>query len=155
MADSEFPTTPEIEKAYRTAYKALAALVHPNMVISEGESNLAEILSEFRLLVDKADFATIGQLGSPIAWQAPRQDGDWDLVMAGIDLDNGTHDFGDVQLDEGTFEGTSGEWHGSALDRAGVVYKRACKWDSPPGEAGIWLMMLAPVSASGGGEGPW
>ncbi len=75
--------------------------------------------------------------------------------MAGIDLDNGTHDFGNVQLDEGTFEGTSGDWHGSALDRAGMVYKRMCKWDSPPGETGIWLMILAPVSSSGGGEGPW
>jgi hypothetical protein len=155
MTDYEFPRAPEIEKAYRTAYKALAALVPPHTVTPEGESDLPEVLSQFQLLVDKAEFVTAGQLGPPVSWRAPRWDGDWELVMSGIDLDHCAHEFGDVQLTTDTFEGPNGDWHGSALDRAGLVYKRACGWDFPPGEAGVWLVMLAPVSASGGEDGPW
>ncbi|MCE7008108.1 hypothetical protein LWC34_35595 [Kibdelosporangium philippinense] len=90
-----------------------------------------------------------------ISWRAPRRDRDWELVLSGADLDNDAHDFGNVQLDIDAFEGPTGNWHGSALDRAGMVYKRACRWDFPPGESGVWLLMLAPVSASGGEDGPW
>ncbi len=70
--------------------------------------------------------------------------------MAGIDLDDDAHDFGGIELGTDAFEGPTGTWHGSALDRAGLVYKRACGWDFAPGEAGVWLVMLAPLSASGG-----
>ncbi|GAA3561321.1 hypothetical protein GCM10022222_51350 [Amycolatopsis ultiminotia] len=156
MTDYEFPRTPEIENAYRAAYKALAALA-PHAVTAEEETSFPDVLSQFQFLIDRADLATSGQLGPPVSWQAPRLDGDWDLVMSGIDLDNGVHDFDDVQLGTDACEGSNGSWRDSALARAGLVYKRACKWDFPPGEAGVWLVMLAPVSASGGEDedGPW
>jgi GNAT superfamily N-acetyltransferase len=40
-------------------------------------------------------------------------------------------------------------------DYAGRVYRRACGWDFPPGEGGVWLLMLAPVAGVGGEDGPW
>lgn len=155
MSDYQFPRTPKLEEAFRGAYRALAAIVPPNAVTAEGESSFAEVLSQFRFLVDRADLAVAAQLGPRISWRAPRSDGDWDLVVSGIDLDEGTYEFGDVVLGRDAFKGPTGAWRGSALDRAGLVYKRACRWDFSPGEAGVWLVMLAPVGASGGEDGLW
>ena len=45
--------------------------------------------------------------------------------------------------------------HGSALNRVGMADKRACGWDHPPGNTGVWLLMLALEAASGGEEDPW
>jgi ribosomal protein S18 acetylase RimI-like enzyme len=149
MTDHEFPTPPEIETAYKTAYKALATLVPPDSVSSVEESHLTEVLSQFRSLVDHAELAIIGRLGSPVTWQGPRQDGDWDLIVAGIDLDDAGHDFGEVELGTDAFEGPARSWHDSALQRAGFVYKRACGWDHAPGGAGVWVVMLAPTSGAG------
>jgi ribosomal protein S18 acetylase RimI-like enzyme len=73
----------------------------------------------------------------------------------GIDLDGDEHDFGGAVLGAEVTEGPGGRWTGSALNRAGLVYKRACRWDFPPGEAGVWLLMLAPTAARGGEEGQW
>jgi ribosomal protein S18 acetylase RimI-like enzyme len=104
---------------------------------------------------DRADLVTTAQLGPTVSWQAPGGDGDWDLVMSGIDLDNAEHDFGDVQLDTDAVKGPDRTWRDSALARAGLVYKRAYGWDFAPGQAGVWLVMLAPVSANGGVDGRW
>ncbi len=155
MTDFAFPKTPEIEEAYRAAYRALEALVPLRTVTIEGESDFAEILSQFRTLVDRAEFAVDSQLGPTISWRAPFRAGEWGPVLSGVDLDNDAYDFGEVQLGIEAFEGPTGNWHGSALNRAGMAYKRAAKWDHPPDESGVWLLMLAPVSASGGEEGPW
>jgi GNAT superfamily N-acetyltransferase len=155
MGDYQFPRTPKLEEAFRIAYRALTALVPPNSVTSEEESSFVEMLSQFRILVDRADLAVAAQLGPRISWRAPRPAGDWELVVSGVDLDEGAYGFGDVVLGNDAFEGPAKAWHGSALNRAALVYKRACGWDHPPGEAGVWLMMLAPVAASGGEDGLW
>ncbi|SFW88320.1 GNAT family N-acetyltransferase [Amycolatopsis australiensis] len=154
MADYVFPELPEIEKAYRAAYRALAALA-PGTVTIEEETSFPEVLSQFPFLLDRADLATTAHLGPAVSWQASRQDDLWDLAVAGIDLDGDEHDFDGAVLGAEVTEGPGGRWHGSALDRAGLAYKRACGWDFAPGESGVWLLMLAPVGASGGEEGLW
>lgn len=154
MADYEFPSAPNLENAYRTAHTALASLLPQRAVVPEAEASFPEVLSQFQFLVDQAEMLTIGQIGAPISWEAPRTDGDWNLIVAGIDLDGDAHDFGDIELRADAFTGPKGTWHGSALDRAGLAYKRACGWDFTPGNAGVWLVMLAPLSASGG-DGLW
>lgn len=155
MSDYQFPSTPDLEEAFRIAYKSLAGVVSPNAVPSERELSFPEVLSLFRILVDGADLAVAAQLGPRISWQAPAPDEPWDLAIAGIDLDGGANDFGDVVLGSDAVTGPTKTWHGSALNQAGLVYKRACGWDFSPGEAGVWLVMLAPVAASGGDEGLW
>jgi ribosomal protein S18 acetylase RimI-like enzyme len=68
--------------------------------------------------------------------------------MAGVDFDSDVHSFGVTGL----------EW-GDDLDgpfgHAATAYRRECGWDFSPGEAGIWLVMLAPVSGMGFGDEPW
>uniref|UniRef100_UPI003F497C58 GNAT family N-acetyltransferase n=1 Tax=Amycolatopsis sp. CA-096443 TaxID=3239919 RepID=UPI003F497C58 len=155
MTDYEFPRLPEVEEAYRTAYRALSSLVPANSVTAETSASLPEVLSEFRHLVDRAEFATVGQIGPPVSWEAPRREGDWDLAVSGVDCDNGAYELGDARLGANAVEGPKGTWHGSALDCAGMAYKRACGWDFPPGEAGVWLVMLAPEAAVGGENGLW
>lgn len=156
MTDHEFPQPAEIETAYRSAYRALAALLPPDTVIPEEESDLSEVLSQFRGLVDNAELVTVGQLGALVSWRGPHRDGNWEPIISGVDLDGYSHDFGDVELGTDAFEGPTGRWPGSALDRVGLAYKRACRWDCPPGDAGVWLVMLAPESGIGGDDGdPW
>jgi hypothetical protein len=43
----------------------------------------------------------------------------------------------------------------SALNYAGRVYKRERGWEFPPGEAGVWLLILAPVEGGGSKDSPW
>ncbi|PRY40506.1 GNAT family N-acetyltransferase [Umezawaea tangerina] len=154
MTGTGFPEVPEIEQACRTAYRALSALV-PGSVTAEEESSLPEILSQFGFLFDRADLAITAQLGPSVSWQAPPPGDNFDLMMSGVDLDDDFHTFGDVRLGDDAFTGPARTWHDSPLNRAALAYKRVCGWDFPPGEAGVWLVMLAPTSASGGQDGPW
>jgi hypothetical protein len=80
-------------------------------------------------------------LGPTIRWASLHSPEDrWAPVTLQIDLDGYVD--GDpssaVQMDE---------WEGSALDIAGRAYRRECGWDFSPGEAGIWLLSVAPYSS--------
>jgi len=156
MADYEFPEVPAIEKAFRDAYRALQGLAMPDTYAAEEDVPfISEVISQFPSMVDKAARIVAAQLGPTISWKGPRQEGSWELIVSGVDLDNDHYDFGEMELDESAFEGTDGKWHDSALDRAARAYSREARWDFAPGEAGVWLLMLAPISAAGGDEGPW
>ena len=154
--DYEFPEVPEVEEAYRAAHRALAGIIpRVDSLTSDAGLSVTDLISHFRVMAEEAEMAAAARLGPLISWEAPRSDGDWELVMTGADLDNGLQDFGAVALEESAFQGHGGGWSGSSLDRAARVYKRAARWDFAPGEAGVWLLMLAPTSASGPGDGPW
>jgi ribosomal protein S18 acetylase RimI-like enzyme len=155
MSDYEFPAVPDIEAAYRTAYRALAGIIpRADSSTSEAGLSVTELISHFRFMAEEAEMAAAARLGPLISWEAPRPDGDWELVMTGADLDNGLYDFGVVALEESAFQGHGGGWSGGSLERAARAYKRAARWDFAPGEAGVWLLMLAPTWASGGEPGP-
>jgi GNAT superfamily N-acetyltransferase len=159
MADYEFPEAPEIEAAYRAAQQALLGIIPPERTYGDGEDYLdvTELISHFRTVLDEAEMTVAGRLGPLISWRGPHREGDWNLIAAGIDLEGSGRDFGDADLDEGAIEGPDGMWHGSPLERAGYAYKREAGWDFTPDETGVWVLMLAPRSASGGSEDdrPW
>ncbi|WP_026412862.1 hypothetical protein [Actinomadura oligospora] len=108
----------------------------------------------FRFLVEEAEQNVAAHLGPLISWEAPPSEGDWDLVMSGIDLDNAAFELGTATLARQSFDTPDG-WSESPLDLAASAYKRAFGWDHSPGEGGIWLVMSAPVSGVGGENGPW
>ena len=151
MSDYDFPSVPQIENTYRVAYRTLEQLVTPGRALHIAEEGLCitELVSQFRLVVDEAEMTVTGQLGPLISWTAPRLDGDWSLVVAGADI-AGDNDFGGLTLGDDAFRGPRGGWHGSALDCAARAYRREAGWDFTPDATGMWLLMLAPVSAGGG-----
>lgn len=160
MIDHEFPDVPRIERAFRAAYRTLGKLVsteHSTLVPEENLS-VTELISHFRFVVDEAEMAVAAQLGPIVSWYAPRRD-DWDPIAVGVDFDEGDYGFGlgDIVLADSVYEGPDGGWTDGALDRASRAYRREAGWDFSPGAAGIWLLMLAPVSSAGGAEGdrPW
>jgi hypothetical protein len=126
MSDYEFPEAPEVEKACRAAHRALEGVVSPGSFVPEGDLSITEVISQFRSMVEKAEMAVAAQLGPLVSWEAPRWEGDWELVMTGADLDNGAYDFGSVALSGDAFEGPDGGWRGSTLDRAALVPARRC-----------------------------
>jgi ribosomal protein S18 acetylase RimI-like enzyme len=152
VSDYEFPQAPEIEAAYRTTHRALLDIVPPERTWGDSEDNvqIGDLISHVRHLLGEAEMCVAAQLGPRISWYAPATDGDWDLVLTGIDLDEYAEEFGDVEFEESAFEGPYGKWHGSPLERAAYAYKREARWDFAPGHAGIWMLMLAPTSAGGG-----
>ncbi|MFC6881545.1 MULTISPECIES: hypothetical protein [Actinomadura] len=104
MTDYQFPQVPEVENAYRTAHRALEDIVFRGSFVREEELSVTEVISQFRFLVQEAEVAVAAQIGPLISWEAPRLDGDWDLVMSGIDLDNAAVDFGTATLGRDVFE---------------------------------------------------
>jgi hypothetical protein len=156
--DSNFPEIPEIEAAYRAAHQALEAIIprHNGSFVPEADLGLAEVISQFPFIVEHAEMAVTEQVGPGIAWKGQHREGSWGLIVAGADLDNpGRRDFG-ADLNDSAFQGAGGTWSGSPLDQAARAYRRAAGWDFPPGEAGVWLLMLAPDTAIGGStDEPW
>ncbi|WP_146607648.1 hypothetical protein [Spongiactinospora gelatinilytica] len=154
MTDYHFPQVPEIETAYRTAYRALRDIISPNSFVREDKLPVTEVVSEFRSLIQEAELTVAAEIGPRISWEAQPLGDDWDLVVSGIDLDTATIRFSTAVLGQNAFD-TPGNWEESALGRAALVYRRACGWDFAPGAHGIWLVMLAPVSALEVKSGLW
>ena len=156
MTGYDFPEAPHIEEPWRAAFRAFAALIpEGHLYVPEGDCLITEVISQFPWMLREAELAAAAAVGPLIRWQAPPRDGDWDLVMASADLDNDSPGTGPVRLARGAFEGPDGEWDGSRLDQAGTAYRRECGWDFAPGDAGVWLLMLAPVSGQSFGDEPW
>lgn len=154
MADYELPRAPQVEDAYRAAYRAIQALVGKYRVTQEECLDVSEVILLLPGVIEEAEMAAAAQLGPLIHWQAPPREGDWELIVAGVDLDGEGREFGVPEFGESAFEGPGGRWHGCSLDKAARAYSREAGWDFAPDEAGIWLLMIAPVSASGG-EARW
>jgi len=142
------PEAPEVERAFRAAYRALESLIPARtLYVHEKGAHFDEIVSAFHHMVEEAWMVLVSHLGPRTGWQAKRTD-TFGLVLAGIDLDEGEHDFGPERLYAS--EGNTGDWAGSPLDQAARAYRREADWDFAPGEAGIWLLMLAPTCGFGG-----
>jgi hypothetical protein len=157
MHDFEFPEAPEVDEAYRIAYRALNSIaLRPPTIEQEQVLSLSEMIRRFGRVTEEAELAAAAQLGPLVGWRAPEpQRGRLELTVAALDLDGGDCSSSDIRIGRDAYEGVDGTWHGSALDYAGRVYTRECGWDFPPGEGGVWLLMLAPVQGVGGDDAPW
>ena len=157
MSDYQFPELPGLEETWRAAYHALQrSIPRDRMLVTEQDLHISEVISLFPGVLREAELAAAAELGPPVSWEGPPRGGDWDLVLAGtcFDADAREADPGPATLADSAFQGPSGRWGDGALGRAGTVYQRECRWGSAPGEAGFWLLMLAPVHAAGPVDGP-
>lgn len=154
MGGYEFPEAPEIKNAFKAAWMALAEIpgIRADRTFID-QMSVSELITDLRHVIGEAEVAACAQLGALISWKAPHRTA-WEPVVAGVDLDGGGRDFG-VTPGRDACEGPHGDWAGSALHSAALAYKRACGWDFTPGQDGIWLLMLAPVSGTGNDEDPW
>ena len=158
MTGYSFPDAPQIEEPWRAAFRALEALIPGgHLQVPEKDCLITEVISQFPWMLREAEIAAAQAIGPLVRWQAPPRGGDWDLVMASADFDSGGPGDGPspVKLAMSAFQGPDGEWLDGALDRAATAYRRECGWDFAPGDAGIWLMMLAPASGQGFSDEPW
>lgn len=157
MGGYEFPEVPQLESAVRAAHRALEDISMPDTYVPEAETQLvSEVLSQFPAMLENLERTVAGQIGPLVSWRGPDAREGLALVSAGVDLDVGECGFGGLELGESLLEGSAGSWRGCALDRVARAYSREAGWDFAPDETGVWLLMLAPVSAFGGeGEEPW
>jgi hypothetical protein len=142
-----FPQVPEVEERYREAYRALQGLLPlgGDWTSEARLGHVSEVILEFRTIVREAELAAAAELGPAIGWYGdwPERDS-WQLVPAGLDLDGGGRDFGADLSNQ-----REGEWTDGPLSQAATAYQRECRWNSAPPKAGLWLVMLAQVQASG------
>jgi len=86
----EFPRVPQVESAYRAAHRALEDIVSASEwrfnYAPQSELEFTEVVGQFPSMVQETDMIMAGQIGPRISWEAPQRD-EWDLVLAGIDLD--------------------------------------------------------------------
>jgi ribosomal protein S18 acetylase RimI-like enzyme len=141
------PKVPEVEERYREASHALVALLRRGGAYTSPTrlGHVSEVIREFRTIVREAELAAAAELGAVIGWYDdwPERDS-WQLVPAGLDLDDGGRDFGADLSNQ-----LEGEWTDGPLSQAATAYQRECGWNSAPGLAGLWLVMLARVEAVG------
>lgn len=141
------PEVPEVEQRYRQAYEALTQLLPlEGDYTSVGRlGHVSQVIREFRTIVREAELAAAAELGPVIGWYDdwPKQDS-WQLVPAGLDLDDGGRDFGADLSNQ-----REGEWTDGPLSQAATAYQRECGWDADVPPAGLWLVMLARVQAAG------
>lgn len=152
MTNYEFPKVPEIEEAYRTAYRALKGIVEPD----GGEEHYerwpsghfdTEVFPLFSSLVREAEMLAVANVGSLVGWKAGNRDGDWSLLQTCVDFDGGDDPDDGIQVDC-----DYDDYMESGFGQAARAYKREAGWDFTPGDRGIWLMCLAPISGCGGGD---
>jgi len=141
------PEVQDVEEHYREAYRALEALLPSGGAYTSDArlGHVSEVIREFRTIVREAELAAAAELGPVIGWYGdwPERDS-WQPVPAGLDLDEGGRDFGADLSNQ-----LEGEWTDGPLSQAATAYQRECGWDSAPGPAGLWLVMLARVEAVG------
>lgn len=136
-----------LDGSFREARLALLRLARPDYCGSEDNAHLQVIVQELEDLAYEARETAAAHLGPSIYWAGPDSSGDlWAVVTIQVDLDG----YAD---DDPPGISHINNWDDSALARASRAYRRECGWDFSPGEAGVWLLSVAPYSciqASGG-----
>lgn len=109
---------------------------------TEENDLLPRLIGDLVGLVDEVQNTAAARIGPPFAWVGPPAGSDpdpWGRVIRQLDLD-------DSGCDDPEGASDIGEWDESALARAALVYRRECRWDFAPGEAGIWLIAVQPYA---------
>ncbi|MFC9973476.1 GNAT family N-acetyltransferase [Spirillospora sp. NPDC127200] len=148
--DNEYPTAPEVERAFREAQRALEPLAGRGF-LRESKASLSEIALQLPLMVDQAYETLSSQLGPLIWWEAPSEEG-WEPIIAVHNFDDSAQNIDEIELAETAYRGPDDSWSNSSLGQAARAYRRDAGWDFPPGDTGIWLLMLAPESKTGEDE---
>jgi GNAT superfamily N-acetyltransferase len=135
---------------FRAAHEALLALTPPETAGLADDAPLPDIVEHLEYLVGLARDTAATHLGPKIGWARPRSAGnDWTPDILQVDLDGYTED-------DPRDTSHINDWETSALALAARAYRRECRWDHSPDEAGIWLLAVAPYSSwGGGGQTQW
>src|SRR5689334_1518303 len=93
----QIPELPqEIDAAYRKAHRALEALwPQDSSFVAEAElQNIHDVVAQFALLADRAEMAVAAHLGPEISWEVDQGHPEFELTVAGVDLNDGRYSFG-------------------------------------------------------------
>ncbi len=139
-----------LEANMRAAYQALRALIPHDYLLGPDDADLPGIISELPDVLRLVQDRCAAELGAPISWTGPWPHEDWAPLDLQVDFDDGDLDSPGITFRD--LDRPVGEWSQTAFAQAARAYKRECGWDFAPGEAGIWLLRVAPYSASGDGD---
>jgi acetyltransferase (GNAT) family protein len=149
------PPAESLEQALRDACSALKPILDGSVQLYEPLEDLSghDLLNEFENAAAQARMVWARDLGPPIAWETHNEplEPDWGLKIYCMDLDSGEKGDSDSVFKTDDLA-TATAFRESALGKAALAYKRQAKWDFAPGEAGVWLIALQPVSWASTGD---
>src|SRR5713226_3873399 len=94
----QLPEVPEeIAAAYRAAHRAMESILpkDSSFIPEAGLDNIHEVISQFPIIAEKVEAVVAAYLGPEIDWKTESREGEWDLIVAGIDFDaDGERNFG-------------------------------------------------------------
>lgn len=124
---------------FRAAHEALSELIPPDNYTLEDRSSYPDVVDDLPRLVRLARDTAAASLGPTFTWwgDPDPKDRSWPGVVLQADFDDYRRD-----VPQGISE--IEEWEGSALDLAARAYRRECRFDHSPGEAGVWLLSIRP-----------
>lgn len=150
MTDADPLLNSRLDADFRAAHQALRALAAPGTVTGADDALLPDIVDELEDLVRFARDTAAADLGPTHSWVGePSPDGQWAPVILQLDLDA-------YAQDDPRGGSHNVVWEDSAMALAARAYRRECHWDHSPGDAGIWLLSVAPFSSMGlAGKTTW
>jgi ribosomal protein S18 acetylase RimI-like enzyme len=107
-----------------------------------------ELLHDVQKLADVISEDYAAQLGPRLSVEGPRDCSMEEPHILAFDFDQ------DNELCRFVLSADR-DWHDTGLARAATAYRRCCRWDFAPGEAGIWLCYYLITDGMGGSEGNW
>ncbi|MBO3102207.1 GNAT family N-acetyltransferase [Cellulomonas fengjieae] len=142
MNDDDPLLNSPLDAQFRAAHQALRHLVPPESSWAEEDDVLPRIVDDLEDLARRARDTAAEHVGPTFWWKGGPQEpeNEWAPVILQADFDRYVDD-DPPELSQ------INRWDDSALELAARAYRRECGWDHSPGEAGIWLLAVAPYSA--------
>ncbi|WP_134765117.1 GNAT family N-acetyltransferase [Nocardioides sp. 1609] len=141
MTENDPLTNSPLGAQFRAAHQALLALAPPGTLAAGDDNYLPIIVNELQDLVDLARDTAAANFGPTLGWRRPDPvDDAWAPTVLQLDFDS----YAD---DDPPGVSEIWNWEQSALALAARAYRRECRWDHSPGEAGIWLLYIMPFAS--------
>lgn len=140
--------TSKLDGPIREAHRALRAIAPSTTMTTEDNEYLAHVVDDLDMLYRLADEAINAERGPRMSWPGDIGDGEDfpRLVIMTVDMEEGT--LSDPAGVDCLTRWSSDDWTDTAPAKAAMAYKRETRWDTPPDQAGVWIIAASPYGWS-------
>ncbi|EGD42811.1 hypothetical protein NBCG_02945 [Nocardioidaceae bacterium Broad-1] len=144
--------TSELDGPIREVHRALRGILPPTAMTAGDDEFLAHVVDDLDWLYSLANEAIIAERGPRMTWPGTITDEEDfpSLIVMTVDMDEGTlsDPAGADCLTRWSSDNV--DWKDTAPAQAALAYKRETRWDTPPDQAGVWIIAASPYGLNGG-----
>lgn len=140
--------TSELDGPIRETHRALRALVPSANITAEADEFLAHVVDDLDTLYRLANEAIVAERGPRMSWPGDLADGEDfpPFIVMSVDMDEGS--LSDPAGADCLARWSAADWKTTAPAQAALAYKRETRWDTPPDQAGVWIIVASPYGWS-------